>query len=165
MDVYGRIAEKLKAIAGQARQANIFTAQVEQVSGSTCTVKLGELSIAVIRDAGVRINLVNLPADALTLTVDIYYNPLLLSPAAKPVEDAVKNYISSLEFNGALSATRLVDVMQAVPGVELVDITGATVAGNVPLGVQKIAASGHWAFKNESDLQINYIVYSNEANI
>jgi hypothetical protein len=121
--------------------------------------------LAAIRDAGVRIALVNAPADALALKIDIYYSPLLLSPAAGIVEDAVRQYISNLEFNGALSATRLTDALQAIPGVELVNITSAKVWGNTPLGVQKIATSGYWKFSEENDLQVNYIVYSGEANL
>ena len=124
-----------------------------------------EAYLAAIRDAGVRVNLVNLSADAIAVTVEIYYSPLLLSPSAKPVEEALKRYVSNLEFNGALSATRLVDVMQAVPGVELVNITAATVWGDTPLGVQKVAQSGYWEFKEDSDLHVEYWVYSHEANI
>jgi hypothetical protein len=124
-----------------------------------------EAYLDVIRDAGVSITLVNAPADALTLAVGIYYNPLLLSPASKPVEEVIKKYVGTLEFNGALSATRLMDVIQGVPGVELVNITAATVWGNTPLGVQKIANSGYWAFKDENDLQVGYTAYSNEANL
>jgi hypothetical protein len=121
--------------------------------------------LAVVRDAGVRITLVNAPADALALNVDIYYSPLLLSPTAGIVEEAVRQYISNLEFNGALSATRLTDALQAVDGVELVNITTAKVWGSTPLGVQKIANSGYWKFNNDSDLRVNYIPYNGEANL
>jgi hypothetical protein len=50
MDVYGKIADKLKEIAGgSVQKCSIFTAQVESVNNSTCTVKLDELSISDVR--------------------------------------------------------------------------------------------------------------------
>ena len=124
-----------------------------------------EYYLSEVRDAGVKTVVVNRQADKFYAVVDIYYNPLLLNPADKPVETAVKQYISNLDFNAALSTTHLVDRMQAVEGVMLVDLTDVSVrrADNqkVPLGVQKIADSGYWIVQDEGDLEVNYIVYNN----
>jgi len=124
-----------------------------------------EYYLSEIRDAGVKTVVVNRQADKFYATIDVYYNPLLLNPAEKPVEAAVKQYISNLDFNAALTTTLLVDKMQAVEGVKLVNIESADVqrADNAPeaLSVQKIAESGYWIVQNDDDLIVNYIVYSN----
>jgi hypothetical protein len=125
-----------------------------------------EYYLSEVRDAGVKTVIVNRQADKLYAVADIYYNPLQLEPASKPVEAAIKDYISNLAFNGALSYTRLVDMIQSVQGVELVDIKMLKVqrADNQreELGVQKIAESGYWIVQNDDDLEVTYKVYSNE---
>ncbi|MDR1370942.1 MAG: hypothetical protein LBJ72_12595 [Dysgonamonadaceae bacterium] len=51
MDIYGKIASKVKEIAGTGnlRQSIIFPSQVEKVEGSTCTVNLGEFLVSEVR--------------------------------------------------------------------------------------------------------------------
>jgi hypothetical protein len=51
MDIYGKIKEKIRNIAGDGKRQSfvVFTAQVESVDGEICTVKLDELSIADVR--------------------------------------------------------------------------------------------------------------------
>jgi hypothetical protein len=119
--------------------------------------------LSEVRDAGVRVTVVNRSADRLTMSATVYYNPLALDPAAHPVEAAVREYASGLAFNGVLSTTRLVDVMQGVAGVMLVQLAAATVqrAQNAaePLGVQRVAESGYWV-AGEEDISIAYTPYS-----
>lgn len=50
MDIYGKIGMKLQEIAGTNGQSPaIFTAQVSEVTGQTCTVKVGELPLSDVR--------------------------------------------------------------------------------------------------------------------
>jgi hypothetical protein len=51
MDIYSKIADKVKDIAGtkKMQQSIIFSAQVEKVEGKTCSVLLDELSITDVR--------------------------------------------------------------------------------------------------------------------
>lgn len=51
MDIYGKIADKLKNIAGQGlvQQSMLFVAVVKKIEGSTCVVELDELAISDVR--------------------------------------------------------------------------------------------------------------------
>jgi hypothetical protein len=50
MDIYGKIREKIQAIAGTGSRAPVvFPAQVEKITGTTCAVKIDELSITGVR--------------------------------------------------------------------------------------------------------------------
>ncbi|MDR3287083.1 MAG: hypothetical protein LBT27_06545 [Prevotellaceae bacterium] len=51
MDTYGKIKEKIRQIAGteKLQQLIVFPAQVEKVTGTTCTVKIDELLITDVR--------------------------------------------------------------------------------------------------------------------
>lgn len=119
--------------------------------------------LSEICPAGIRWVIINRQADKFKGEITVYYNPLLLNPDLNPVENAVKEYISNLDFNGALTTTHLTDQIQNIEGVVLVDINSALVqrADNPEeaLGVQKIAESGYWIVENNEDLKVNYIVY------
>ena len=71
--------------------------------------------LAEIKDAGVRINLVNREADTFNCSVDIYYNPMLLPEnVRRDCEAAIRSYIANLPFNGEYTNMALIDALQAV---------------------------------------------------
>lgn len=85
------------------------------------------------KDAGVRINVSSLPPDDLKVSLDVFYDPLVLDntgrridgTSATPVMDAVNAYLKNLKFNGEFAKTRLTDTIQQVDGVELVGLKSA----------------------------------------
>lgn len=87
-----------------------------------------------IKDAGVRMMVRNEPPDDLRLKMDIYYNPLILDSdgarldgtAATPVQNAIRDYVSNLSFNGLYINQSLVDRLQGVEGVEIAELKEAS---------------------------------------
>lgn len=85
------------------------------------------------QDAGVNFDFVSREADQLMLTVDIYYNPLVLDGQGQrldgngdtTVQDAINDYLQNLTFDGEFSLTSLTDHLQRVEGVDDPRITGA----------------------------------------
>ena len=155
--VTDRLSKLLVKVAkGEAGNRRVLTGEEEEAL---------KYYIAEVRDAGVEVEVINRQADKFFARVNVYYDPLVLSPSEKPVENAVRAYISNLDFNAALSTTRLVDTIQQVGGVVLVDVLSASVqrADNPKdaLGVQKIADSGYWVVANDADLVITYKPHSN----
>ncbi len=83
--------------------------------------------------AGTQIEIHSEKADGLKLEVDIYYDPIVLDSAGKrldgddlnPVVTAIDTYLKHLSFNGALTRTALSNAIEAVDGVEAVQIKGA----------------------------------------
>lgn len=140
-----------------AQQKESFTAYMEE-----------------IRDAGVKITVINYLPDILKLQMKIYRDPLVLDAngnriqdgVQKPVETAIKNYLKNLPFNGELVLAHLVDALQAVEGVRIPHITLAEskwIDGTVndygnfqPIDVKTIPASGY--FKIEDFSGITYVV-------
>lgn len=83
--------------------------------------------IGEIKDAGVRVNLVNQTADVFHCEVDVYYDAMLLPEAVETqCRDTIRNYIENLPFNGEYSNMALVDELQKVEGVRIVEMSGAT---------------------------------------
>lgn len=125
-----------------------------------------------IKDAGVRLNITSGPADGLRITIDLYYNPLVLNSAggrldgvvAQPVQDAVKTYLKNLPFNGVFVLQSLVDVLQLVDGVKIAHIVSAQAQyGALPYQsfyVKYLPDSGYLRFVNPGDITVNLIPYS-----
>ena len=85
-----------------------------------------------IKDAGVRIDVISEQGDYLKLDMVIYYDPLLINAngeskadGTKVVEQAIKDYIENIPFNGEFRKNELEDAIQAVNGVVMVEFNAA----------------------------------------
>lgn len=131
-----------------------------------------------VKDAGVALVYRNDAADHLRLTVNIWYDPTVMQSDgtdidenSKNVEDCIKNYVSSLPFNGEFHIDKLEDEIQKVQGVEVVHITQAQTHDSVTaspafsdiLGYASPYA-GYYKFYKPEDLVINYNAYHNDEN-
>lgn len=87
--------------------------------------------IGEIKDAGVRVNLVNQTADVFHCEVDVYYDAMLLTETVEvQCRDTIRGYIENLPFNGEYSNMALVDELQEIEGVRIVEMVGATTEVN-----------------------------------
>lgn len=80
--------------------------------------------MAEVKDAGVRVTVINYLPDRLKLSLRIVRDPLVLDGngmhlrnANYPVNEAIQEFMKELPFNGKLSLQALVDKVQAVSGV------------------------------------------------
>lgn len=85
------------------------------------------------KDAGVNLEIVSRPADQLKINIAIVrdrmvldaQNNLLMDPSINPIQQAIETFGSSLEFDGILRLSKLVDHIQAAEGVIDVKLNGA----------------------------------------
>lgn len=82
--------------------------------------------------AGVKINIVNNPADKLALNIKVYRNPLVIDElgnniltGGKTVESAIKKYMKNLPFDGELVINDMIDYLRDVAGVLNVHVISA----------------------------------------
>lgn len=123
--------------------------------------------------AGVKVNIVNNPADKLNLTLRVYRNPLVIDEngnniltGGKSVELALKQYIKNLPFNGELVINDMIDYLRDIPGVENVHVISAQssykdlVTGLftpfVNIDVKIIPVAGYFEVENFNN--ISYVV-------
>ena len=128
-----------------------------------------------IKDAGVKITVINYLADVLSLQLQIYYDPLVLNAQGisiisgkEPVKIALKEFMKELPFNGELVLASLVDKLQQTEGVKIphlvsaatkwINEDGSTWSNFENIAVKKIPVSGYFEIEN-FDL-ITYIPYS-----
>ena len=121
-----------------------------------------------IKDAGVRLSIVNYQPDILHLQMKIVYDPLLLDSngqsiihATHPVEEAIKNYLKRLPFNGELVLARLIDALQQAEGVKIPHLVLAqskniTSSGEYgafeTIEISKIPTAGYFTIDNFNDI-------------
>lgn len=83
-----------------------------------------EQYFAQIKPAGTKIVIFTGPPDDLQLEVDFFYDPLVLTATGSridgtdntPVQNAIREYLANLRFNGEFSMAELEDILQALPG-------------------------------------------------
>lgn len=133
------------ATADESRDASILTIKVAgEEGGARCrlsdeTAVQLEAYLSEIKDAGVRINLVNREADTFDCSVDIYYDAMLLPEnVRRDCEAAIRNYIENLPFNGEYSNMALIDALQAVDGVRIAEFKQATTSADDATAVTAI---------------------------
>lgn len=121
------------AAATENTEVSILTIKVAGESGGerqpldADTEKQLLVYLGEIKDAGVRINLVNQTADVLHCEVDVFYDALLMPETVESrCRDAIRNYIENLPFNGEYTNMALVDELQKIEGVRIVEMRGAT---------------------------------------
>ncbi|WP_395059980.1 nucleotidyltransferase [Flavobacterium sp.] len=123
--------------------------------------------------AGVKVNIVNNPADKLNLTLRVYRNPLVIDEngnniltGGKSVEIALKQYIKNLPFDGELVINDMIDYLRDVPGIENVHVISAQssykdlVTGLytpfVTIDVKTIPVAGYFEIPNFDN--VSYVV-------
>lgn len=109
-----------------------------------------------IAAAGINTTVISQVADDFKVDIEIFYNPLVMAdngsllsnPAIFPVEDAILNHLSSLDFDGEIVKTFLQDDIQNAEGVVNPVIRFAWsrvgVAPYVEIGDKKQAFSGQF---------------------
>jgi hypothetical protein len=121
---------------------------------------------------GVRIRLINEQADLLKATLNVYVDPLQIdlitgqalntADVQFPVEDAISDYLTKLEFNGAFVTNFFTRAIEDKPGINLVQIeTIQHKFGGFEFTVFdtfKVPQSGYFKIE-DADLTINYLPY------
>ena len=117
------------AAATESEESSILTVKIatrgddglEPLDTETATKFLAYMK--EIKDAGVRIEVVNQAADSFKCSLAIYYDAILTSDDVRSaVEAAVEDYIQGLPFNGEYTNMALIDRLQAVEGVKIAEV-------------------------------------------
>ena len=130
--------------------------------------------IREVKDAGVRVVIINEPAGLLKLDLHIYYDAIVLNNEGKslkddsePVKDAIIKYIQNLPFNAEYRNAELIDRLQAIPGVVIPTLNsakdsidkGKTWQG---ISINKIPFAGYYEYCDNSE--ITYEAYEGVSN-
>lgn len=130
------------AVATESNTVVYIKVAGEDKDGNPCRlneyqIKALNAYINTIKDAGVSVVVRNEPADLMKVKLVVYYDPIQLtkegeslSEGGVPIEDTVKSVIKNLPFNGVYRNSDLISTLQAISGVEAVDIVSVEVKPN-----------------------------------
>lgn len=174
-DVYETIDETAKVVK--------YAAAVEPADSSRLLIKIAggdqsrdrlpdDVAIQVynylqwIKDAGVRIELVNQSPDYFRCEYDIYFNAML-NPAdvANAVREAISNYIENLPFNGEFSNMTLTDILQQIDGVIIPELIASSSKSSLDgyeysfINAKRIPDAGYFRIYNSQDIILNMKAY------
>lgn len=89
--------------------------------------------MAVVKFAGTIVNAYSFEPDQLSLKLHIWRDPQVLAPnlltlveQRNTIQEAVEAYLDGIVYGGVLNKTRLIDAVQAVPGVTDVTISSSS---------------------------------------
>lgn len=147
------------ATANESSQSSLLVIKVAGVDNTDSTKRAPiraeeETQLAAylqeIKDAGVRISLVNEAADEFRCEIDIFYDPTKDPMTVRSdCEDAIKDYVENLPFNGEFSNMALIDNIQVVNGVKIAELKSSESAPTStttfsPINAYIIPASGYF---------------------
>jgi len=122
--------------------------------------------LAEIKDAGVRIALVNQEADRFSCEIDIYYDTMMSPQVVRErVENAISDYICGLPFNGEYTNMALVDKLQVLEGVKIAEMKGVSVSVSGESTITAIDAryTPVAGYMKAEQLNINMIPYNEQV--
>ena len=123
-----------------------------------------------VKDAGVKLEIINRPAEYFKAKLTIYYNPMVLNSDGSsidgsfPVRDSIIAFISSLPFNGEYRNNALIDALQVLEGVVMAELVSvATSSDNgvtfIPVDAYVVPDSGRFKINVDTDLILDYKAY------
>lgn len=117
-----------------------------------------------VKDAGVKLKIVNEPADEFNIDIDVYYDPQVfdaglnrLDGRGRTIHDTIASFVENLPFNGEYRNSALVNALTELDGVVLVELKQASINGQ-PINAKRVPESGYFRVDKDS-LNINAIVY------
>ncbi|MEI8087097.1 MAG: hypothetical protein WCG93_12885 [Paludibacter sp.] len=159
---YAAVVEKGSVVYIKVAGANKSQLSIDQEAGLTAYLK-------EVKDAGVRVEIINRPAEHFKANLTVYFNPMVLNSDGSsvaggyPIRTAIEAFISSLPFNGEYRNNTLIDILQAIDGVVMAELNSVeTSADGVtfkPVDAYVVPDSGRFSIYNETDLVITYIAY------
>lgn len=156
------------AVATESADTGLLTIKVagerdgERVPLSPEHERLLGRYLSEVKDAGVRIAVVNMEPDTFSCEADVYYDPLLFPDNVRSAcEEAVREYVANLPFDGEYSNMALVDCLQRVDGVviaELLDSRSLSAAdgASVRINARCVPAAGYF---KPGQIKINMLDY------
>lgn len=155
-----------EVIDGGVTKLKIFYSGTNKLALTTEQQTAFKAYIKEIAAAGTHLLFVSLDPDLLGVTLNIYYDPLIIDSTGakivdgtKPVELAITSYLDSIKYGGIFYSSKLVDAIQATEGVNDVELVDTYWGGTAAERRKIEAASG--AFKLDNDHKT--ITYSLDA--
>lgn len=125
--------------------------------------------ISYVKIAGVYVSISSIEADSIQIEVSVQIDPLVLNSEGKlidggssPVVEAINQYLSNIVYGGTFNKTKLVDAIQAAPGVVDVLLKTVKAKGADDVDYQTVSGNNYTAvsgcfISNNLNTSIDYV--------
>lgn len=125
--------------------------------------------ISYVKIAGVYVSISSTEADRIQIEVSVQIDPLVLNNEGKlidggssPVVDAINQYLANIVYGGTFNKTKLVDAIQAAPGVVDVLLKTVKAKGADDVDYQVVSGNNYTAvsgcfISNNLNTSIDYV--------
>lgn len=110
-----------------------------------------------VKFAGVAVNVISLPANAVLVDIEILYSQVAEEDAKNSVKQAIGDYIKSIAFDGEFVINNLIAFCRTKAGIVDVLVNNITVDSVAITGGRYTAPSGYYSFDAEN-VSNNYIM-------
>jgi hypothetical protein len=118
-----KIVTRCSVTQGTSKAVSIKVAKATSITDNTpIALATAEYNSLVgywnlIGFAGLTYNIINKASDKISITATIYYKGQYSSTIQQDVENAIKNYLAEIPFDGKVRISKIEDAIQAVAGV------------------------------------------------
>ena len=106
------------------------------------------------KPAGVILEVGSFDPDLVRVNMTVEYDPqvinasgqLIADPSVKPVEAAINDYLHDIVFGGVLNKTKLVDAVQAAPGVKDILLGGVFVKSAISVSYETVVGNNYTSY-------------------
>ncbi len=124
-----------------------------------------EYYISRLKPAGIPVTVISRQADTLKLKIAVYYDPTIYTSAnaLARVKEVIREYLTSIDFNGEYVTMEMVDRLQSVSGLDIIEVDEAEAkyAGysyeRIDNDARYIPVAGYMILADDADNEINMI--------
>ncbi|MDY6347023.1 MAG: hypothetical protein SPL42_01135 [Bacteroidales bacterium] len=121
-----------------------------------------EAYINRLKPAGVPVTVISRNADRLAVKITVYYDPIIFTEATalQKVKETMAAYLKGIDFNGEFVTMAMVDRLQAVPGLDIIEIHEAKAKHEgypyteIESNTRYVPVPGYMVLGDDADLEI-----------
>ncbi len=115
-----------------------------------------------LKPAGVPVTVVSRNADRLAVNMTVYYDPIVFTEATalQKTKETMAAYLKGIDFNGEFVTMAMVDRLQAVPGLDIIEIHEAKAKHEgypyeeIENNTRYVPVPGYMVLSDDADLEI-----------
>ena len=115
-----------------------------------------------LKPAGVPVTVVSRNADRLAVNMTVYYDPIVFTEATalQKTKETMAAYLKGIDFNGEFVTMAMVDRLQAVPGLDIIEIHEAKAKHEgypyeeIENNTRYVPVPGYMVLGDDADLEI-----------
>ena len=163
-DEEARIVRHASAVSGNGFGVTLKVAKGDTALSPLDTDELAAFTSYInrLKPAGVPVTVISRNADRLAVNMTVYYDPIVFTEATAllKIKETMAAYLKDIDFNGEFVTMEMVDRLQAVAGLDIIEIHEAKAKHEgypyeeIESNTRYIPVPGYMVLGDDADLEI-----------